>query len=51
MSAFPDFATLPFETTPVAPPPAAGEPWLTAEGIEVRPTYGPADAEGLDFAG
>ncbi|MGA2951921.1 MAG: methylmalonyl-CoA mutase [Caulobacteraceae bacterium] len=51
MSAFPDFATLPFETTPVAPPPAAGEPWLTAEGIEVRPTYGPADAEGLDFVG
>jgi methylmalonyl-CoA mutase len=51
VSAFPDFATLPFETTPVAPPPAAGEPWLTAEGIEVRPTYGPADAEGLDFVG
>jgi len=51
VSAFPDFATLPFETAPVAAPKAAAEPLLTAEGIEIRSAYGPADAAGLDFVG
>ncbi|MGH7022398.1 MAG: methylmalonyl-CoA mutase [Caulobacteraceae bacterium] len=50
MSAFPDFATLPFETgAPLAEAPPAGEPWLTAEGIEIEPRYGPDDVAGLDF--
>ncbi|MFD4328076.1 methylmalonyl-CoA mutase [Nocardioides sp. NPDC058538] len=25
-----------------------GEPWLSPEGIEIQPAYGPADLEGLD---
>jgi methylmalonyl-CoA mutase len=52
VSDFPDFATLPFETAPAAPPKTNGvEPWLTAEGVEIRPVYGPSDVAGLDFVG
>jgi methylmalonyl-CoA mutase len=29
--------------------PAAGEPWLTPEGIAVKPAYAAADCAGLDF--
>ncbi|WP_127479807.1 methylmalonyl-CoA mutase [Nocardioides pantholopis] len=28
--------------------PAGGEPWLAPEGIEIKPSYGAADLEGLD---
>ena len=48
MSSIPDFASVPYAPTPVAPP-VAGEPWLTPEGIAVKTAYGPADREGLDF--
>ena len=52
MSAFPDFAGMPFETGPAPPTPAAeGDAWLTAEGIEIATHYGPEDAAGLDFTG
>jgi methylmalonyl-CoA mutase len=49
MSAFPDFAALPFDAKlPRAAPPAAA-PWLTPEAILVKPAYGPQDTEGLDM--
>jgi methylmalonyl-CoA mutase len=49
MSEIPDFATVEFAD---APPPAgngAGAPWMTPEGIAVKPSYGEADLKGLDF--
>src|SRR3978361_2246347 len=50
MSRIPDFANIAFEST--ARPKAAidgGEPWLTPEGILVKPGYGEADLDGIDF--
>ena len=50
MSAIPDFTTIPFmggQATPASLP--AGEPWLTPEGIPVKPAYGPEDRDGLPF--
>jgi methylmalonyl-CoA mutase len=52
MSPVPDFSTLTWrDTAPGAPAPgdAGAEPWLTPEGIAVRPAYGPEDRAGLDF--
>lgn len=51
MSAIPDFTTLAFDGKQ-APPPAAeisGEPWLTPEGIPVKPLYTAEDRDGLPF--
>src|ERR1043166_3097471 len=48
MSRIPNFADIAFEK--VAPPPAgSAEPWLTPEGIPVKPVYGEADLAGIDF--
>src|SRR3974390_2722905 len=49
MSRVPDFADVAF--TPAAPASPAGkaEPWLTPEGIPVKPAYGEADLAGVDF--
>src|SRR5579863_944175 len=49
MSGIPDFSTVAFE--PTAPAGVAGnaEPWLTPEGIPVKPLYGEADLAGIDF--
>jgi methylmalonyl-CoA mutase len=49
MSRIPNFADVAFE--PVSPATTAGnsEPWLTPEGIPVRPAYGEADLAGIDF--
>ena len=49
MSRIPDFAKVNF--APAAAPAAAtaGEPWLTPEGIPVKPAYGPDDVAGIDF--
>src|ERR1700729_2034681 len=49
MSGIPDFTTVAFE--PIAATAASGnaEPWLTPEGIPVKPMYTEADLEGLDF--
>jgi len=47
VSNFPDFAKLPFDALPTQTL-QTGEPWLTPEGIAVRPAYGPADTAGLD---
>ncbi|HEY2179950.1 MAG TPA: methylmalonyl-CoA mutase [Caulobacteraceae bacterium] len=50
MSAFPDFATLPLEGSPASPPASrASESWLTAEGVAIKPLYGPEDIAGVDF--
>lgn len=52
MTAIPDFTTLAFDDrAPAAaelPAPAA-EPWLTPEGIPVKPVYTAADRDGLGF--
>jgi methylmalonyl-CoA mutase len=50
MSRIPDFAEVEFAATSIAAPvAAAAEPWLTPEGIAVKPVYGPDDVAGLDF--
>ena len=48
MTRIPDFAKIDF-TPAAAPAAAAGEPWLTPEGIPVKPAYGPDDVAGIDF--
>src|SRR5207248_9045033 len=49
MSHVPNFAGMAFEPVESAPPAGAAEPWLTPEGIPVKPMYGPDDVAGLDF--
>ena len=49
MSRIPDFADIAFERTAGAGPAGHAEPWLTPEGIPVKPGYGEADLEGIDF--
>jgi methylmalonyl-CoA mutase len=49
MSRIPDFAAIDFAEEPVAVAPGAAEPWITPEGIAVKPVYGPRDQAGLDF--
>jgi methylmalonyl-CoA mutase len=49
MSRIPDFTKIAFADPAMPPPGAAAAPWLTPEGIAVKPVYGPRDLEGLDF--
>jgi methylmalonyl-CoA mutase len=50
MAHIPDFAAVAFADSAVMPhAAAAGEPWLTPEGIAVKPAYDPDDLTGLDF--
>ncbi len=49
MSQVPNFATVDFADTAVADGNGAAAPWLTPEGIAVKPVYGEADLAGLDF--
>src|SRR5881398_3957659 len=49
MSRIPNFANIAFESTAPAQPAGNAEPWLTPEGIPVKPGYGEADLEGIDF--
>ncbi len=49
MSRIPDFADVAFERAATAAPVGSAEPWLTPEGILVKPAYGEADLAGLDF--
>jgi methylmalonyl-CoA mutase len=52
MTAIPDFATIPLasDAAPTPPAPSSGaEPWLTPEGIPVKPIYTADDRAGLPF--
>jgi methylmalonyl-CoA mutase len=54
VSAFPDFATVPFDgdASPKAVPAQKGgarEVWQTAEGIAIKEDYGPGDLADVDF--
>src|SRR6202048_4251231 len=49
MSRIPSFADIAFESTACAEPASGAAPWLTPEGILVKPGYGEADLEGIDF--
>ena len=49
MSRIPNFANIAFENTARAEPAGGAEPWLTPEGILVKPGYSEADLEGIDF--
>ena len=49
MSRIPNFADVAFERIATATPAGSAEPWLTPEGILVKPAYGEADLTGLDF--
>ncbi len=49
MSRIPNFADVAFEHTAGPAPAGGGEPWLTPEGIFVKPRYSEADLEGIDF--
>jgi methylmalonyl-CoA mutase len=49
MSQVPNFATVDFADTQVAPDYASAAPWITPEGIPIKPLYGEGDLAGLDF--
>src|ERR1700746_3147892 len=49
MSRIPDFARVPFAEAALPQAGGASAPWLTPEGIAVKPLYGARDVEGLDF--
>src|SRR6201995_3416547 len=49
MSRIPSFADVAFEPVAAASPAAKAEPWLTPEGILVKPGYSEADLAGIDF--
>jgi methylmalonyl-CoA mutase len=49
MSRIPDFTKVAFAATAIPPSGATAAPWLTPEGIAVKPAYGPRDVDGLDF--
>src|SRR3954462_9521813 len=49
MTRIPNFAEIAFEPTAAPAPIGGAEPWLTPEGIPVKPTYGEADLAGIDF--
>ncbi|RAK62532.1 methylmalonyl-CoA mutase [Phenylobacterium kunshanense] len=51
MSAFPDFATLPFDGPTAATQPATGAAWTTPEGLAVQPSYAAEDAAGIAALG
>src|SRR3982075_3204503 len=49
MSRIPNFANIAFAEAPVAAATSSALPWLTPEGIPVKPVYGPDDVQGLAF--
>src|SRR2546423_6419948 len=49
MSQIPNFASIGFKPVESVPSVSGAEPWLTPEGIAVKPVYGPDDVKGLDF--
>jgi len=51
MSMIPDFTQIPFGDAPLDASETGRENWMSPEGIAIRPEYGPADLDGLDFLG
>ena len=49
MTQVPNFATVDFAPAEAANDTGAASPWLTPEGIPVKPAYGPDDLKSLDF--
>src|SRR5262245_38637719 len=49
MTRIPDFTAIDWSSPDAAAQPVGGKPWLTPEGIDVKPGYGPDDVKGLDF--
>src|SRR5215510_14318590 len=49
MTHIPDFMKVDFMDAGATAARRAAEPWLTPEGILVKPAYGPDDLAGLDF--
>ena len=49
MSRIPNFADVAFERVATAMPAGNAEPWLTPEGIPVKPGYSETDLGGIDF--
>src|SRR6201747_1452237 len=49
MSRIPNFADVAFAPAPIAGDDSNAAPWLTPEGILVKPRYSAADLEGIDF--
>src|SRR5450631_3825216 len=49
MSRIPNFANIAFEKATRTEPVGGAEPWLTPEGILVKPDYSESDLEGIDF--
>src|SRR6201993_3988109 len=48
MSRIPDFADVVFEAVAPAAPAGTAKPWLTPEGISVKPVYVESDLKGVD---
>src|ERR1700753_278597 len=51
MTRIPNFADVAFEPIAAANSIGDAQPWLTPEGILVKPAYNEADLEGIDFLG
>src|SRR3954469_8843999 len=49
MTSIPNFADVAFAGAASVAPAAAAAPWITPEGITVKPVFGPDDVRGLDF--
>jgi methylmalonyl-CoA mutase len=49
MASIPNFAEVPFAPVDAAQAAGSAQPWLTPEGIPVKPAYGADDLKGLDF--
>src|SRR3954449_4705416 len=49
MTRIPNFADVAFERAAAGAPTGSAEPWLTPEGILVKPAYSEADVQNLDF--
>src|ERR1041384_2680898 len=49
MTSIPNFADVAFESVSPVASTSADAPWVTPEGIAVKPVYGPGDAAGCDF--
>jgi methylmalonyl-CoA mutase len=49
MTSIPNFADVAFESVSPVASTSADAPWVTPEGIAVKPVFGPDDVKGLDF--